>query len=122
MTSLMKIATFAAVCLLLVMAGCDGGSTDGPSESGPEVIVVAEAPTTPTLKPTHMSTASSAIPKTEFTSVSAGRHHTCGVRTDGSVACWGNDEWGQSTPPTGEGLFRSALDIFIHAGSGRAAW
>ena len=39
----------------------------------------------------------------EFISVSAGGwgHHTCGVTTDGSVECWGNDEWGQSTPPSG---------------------
>ena len=27
--------------------------------------------------------------KGEFASVSAGEGHTCGVRTDGSVACWG---------------------------------
>ena len=26
----------------------------------------------------------------EFTSVSAGYLHTCGVRTDGAVACWGS--------------------------------
>ena len=40
-----------------------------------------------------------------FISVSAGDDHTCGVRETGSVACWGNDEDGQSTPP--EGLFIS---------------
>ena len=34
-------------------------------------------------------------------SVSAGGVHTCGVRTGGSVECWGNDEEGQSTPPSG---------------------
>ena len=43
-----------------------------------------------------------------FDSVSTGRDHTCGVRTDGSVACWGsnedldgNDRYGQATPPQG---------------------
>ena len=40
-----------------------------------------------------------------FISVSAGDDHTCGVRETGSVACWGNDEDDQSTPP--EGLFIS---------------
>jgi hypothetical protein len=31
--------------------------------------------------------------------VSAGPGHTCGLKTDGSVACWGLDNYGQSTPP-----------------------
>ena len=29
-----------------------------------------------------------------FVSVSAGRDHTCGVRSDGSVACWGRQARG----------------------------
>ena len=36
-----------------------------------------------------------------FDSVSAGRDHTCGVRSDGSVACWGSNEDGEATPPAG---------------------
>ena len=41
-----------------------------------------------------------------FVSVSAGGSHTCGVRIDGSVACWGSNYWGsdyygQATPPAG---------------------
>ena len=38
-----------------------------------------------------------------FTSVSAGRGHTCGLRTDGSVICW-DAAWnhnGETTPPVG---------------------
>ena len=35
-------------------------------------------------------------------SVSAGYLHTCEVKSDGTVVCWGNDEWGQATPPPGE--------------------
>ena len=41
-------------------------------------------------------------PTGEFASVSAGGIHTCGVKTDGSVACWGYDDSGQATPPAGE--------------------
>ena len=39
----------------------------------------------------------------DFASVSAGTwQHTCGVRRDASVACWGDDIFGQVTPPIGE--------------------
>ena len=40
-------------------------------------------------------------PADSFDSVSAGWQHTCGVRSDGSVACWGSDRFGQATPPAG---------------------
>ena len=29
-----------------------------------------------------------------FTQISAGVNHTCGLRTDGSVTCWGNNSFG----------------------------
>ena len=41
-------------------------------------------------------------PAGEFASVSAGLFHTCGVRRDGAVACWGDDESGEATPLAGE--------------------
>ena len=40
-------------------------------------------------------------PAGSFVSVSAGWGHSCGVRADGSVACWGRDRSGQSSPPEG---------------------
>ena len=40
-----------------------------------------------------------------FVSISTGSYHTCALRTDGSVACWGDDMYGQmfgqATPPAG---------------------
>ena len=36
-----------------------------------------------------------------FTQVSAGGYHTCGLKTDGTMACWGYDLHGIATPPTG---------------------
>jgi VCBS repeat-containing protein len=34
-------------------------------------------------------------------SVDAGESHSCGVRTDGTLACWGWDFYGQADPPAG---------------------
>ncbi len=36
-----------------------------------------------------------------FSSVSAGWYHSCGVTSDGSVACWGYAAFGRATPPPG---------------------
>ena len=33
--------------------------------------------------------------------VTAGIYHTCGLKTDGTLACWGDNSDGQSTPPAG---------------------
>src|SRR6266566_2174709 len=33
--------------------------------------------------------------------VSAGHSHTCALRTDNTVVCWGSDNFGQATPPAG---------------------
>ena len=33
--------------------------------------------------------------------VSAGGRHTCGVRSDDAIVCWGSNAAGQSSPPAG---------------------
>ena len=43
-----------------------------------------------------------------FLSVSSGWSHTCGVRSGGSVACWGDDHYGRATPPAGSFVSVSA--------------
>ena len=50
--------------------------------------------------------------------VSAGGKHTCGVRVDGSVDCWGDNEHGQSTLPEGE--FASVSAGWVHTCGVRA--
>jgi alpha-tubulin suppressor-like RCC1 family protein len=40
-------------------------------------------------------------PADTFSQVSAGDSHTCGLKTDGTVACWGFNGNSQATPPAG---------------------
>ena len=37
----------------------------------------------------------------DWIAVSAGGDHTCGIRADGAVDCWGDDSVGQASPPPG---------------------
>ena len=47
-----------------------------------------------------------------FASVSAGNSHNCGVKTDGSVACWGSsNNGGELTPPSGSFASVSAAGL-----------
>ena len=41
-----------------------------------------------------------------FTEISSGANHACGLRANGSIACWGSNTSGQATPPT-TGVFTS---------------
>ena len=52
--------------------------------------------------------ATTSVSTRDFNAVSAGAFHTCGVKTDGAVACWGEPEGGRATPPAGEFLSVSA--------------
>ena len=38
---------------------------------------------------------------TTYKDVSAGGKHSCGLSTDGTITCWGNDDDGQANAPSG---------------------
>ena len=96
----------------LVACGDDGGSTEQPSneETTPtsETVGGTPASTPPTAAPAAYSGAEAV----SFTAVSAGEYHTCGLLTDATVVCWGANDWGQSTSPTG--TFASVSTFLDH--------
>ena len=60
-------------------------------------------------------------PAGSFSAVSAGGAHSCGVRTDGTLACWGSNVDGQASPPAGTFSRRSAPAASTAAASGPTA-
>ena len=74
---------------------------DGNTEGASAFSVTEGEATEPIATPAP--TAPPAPTASSFVSVSAGGYHTCGLSSDGSVACWGyNGDWnGQATPPSG---------------------
>ena len=40
------------------------------------------------------------VPDVSLTQISCGGYHVCGVNADHTVVCWGDNTYGQSTPPT----------------------
>ena len=118
--------TAAIVALAAVMALAVCGDKPSPSATAPSTAILesaesqavtseatpsatADTPSavmpTPTETPAATPEATPAPevkPAQTFTSISAGGGHTCGVITDGSAACQGNNDWGQSTPHFGE--------------------
>ena len=48
-------------------------------------------------------------PDDEIMQVAAGNHHTVALLTDGSVACWGRNNSGQCTVPSGIGTLENPV-------------
>jgi hypothetical protein len=45
--------------------------------------------------------AASSAPAGSFTAVTAGEEHSCALRMDKTLVCWGRSKGGQATPPAG---------------------
>ena len=88
-----------------ISGGARGGQAEPPGGSFASVST-GRAP----------ASGSTDTPANAFASVSAGGYHTCGVRVDRSVECWGSDislySSGQASPP--DGSFTSVSAGWTH--------
>ena len=51
------------------------------------------------VEPNNTARLETEVVRERFQSISSGPLHTCGLKTDGSVVCWGSNELGQLDPP-----------------------
>ena len=104
------LAALSALFVLLALGACRGDNPAPPPAATADASTATPAATpspTPKPMPTLVAETPSEDPG-EFTSVSAGRSHTCGVKTDGQVVCWGDARFGPATPPHGSFVSVSA--------------
>ena len=81
---------------------CWGEDSDG--QSTPPVLAQTDGRAVPEGSDSQVSEELLSPESSEplkFASVSAGDRQTCGVTTDGSVECWGDDRRSGSSPPGG---------------------
>jgi alpha-tubulin suppressor-like RCC1 family protein len=82
---------------------------------GLAIAVLSIAQPRTSLAASHVDTGAMA------TQVSAGHDFTCAILLDGSLACWGKNSFGQSTPPSGTFTQVSAGDGLLEGGVVRRA-
>ena len=65
-------------------------------------ITVSATTTTPPPTPTTAAPTTTVSTHGQFSTITAGWDHTCGLRTDGTITCWGNNNYGQADAPGGQ--------------------
>ena len=93
----LALAVGIMLALLAAVLATAGVAAAGGTEPWAESPVGAQSVQLP--PGTDRAEPASVAPR--FRQVSAGNGHTCGVLTDGEVACWGTNEHGEATPPSG---------------------
>ena len=51
-------------------------------------------------------------PEGEYVAIAAGCSHSLALKSDGSIVGWGNNEYGQATPPEGNDFIAIAAGHF----------
>ena len=108
---LARLGQALLVGLTLIIVACGNEATAVPAATdAPAAPVATSAPAATTAPRATTVPAATEQPSIPFSSVSAGQEHICGVKTDGSVVCWGDDRERQARPPGGSFASVSAGD------------
>lgn len=67
-------------------------------------VGTSDAIPTPTPEPTPEPTPNP-TPSARYTEISSGANHVCAIATDGSIMCWGSDDFGQRSKRPQSGVF-----------------
>ena len=94
-----------ALAMLAAIACGDGGGERSASSTAPPGTL-SPLSTAPTAEPAVVggqptSIELNTLTQQKFATVSAGFFHTCGLKTDGTIACWGSHGSGEYAPPSG---------------------
>ena len=66
---------------------------------GSEVIRIADGAYSPVWSPSTWRGSPANQQTLHLKQITVGDHHSCGLETDGRVVCWGNNDFGQASPP-----------------------
>ncbi len=102
-SSILALRPYILLAVAFLVA-CDGGesteqaipTTDGGQTTVQPTSTTNSGPVTGQLTPTEGRAAAGCA------TLSSGRRHTCGLREDSSVMCWGDNQYGQASPPERE--------------------
>ena len=100
---LRRAACIAAV-LVLTAAACSGDDAEQPDRAGTEGSGKVESGDTDSSTLAEAANGSGTPERLgggRFSAVAAGSRHTCALRTDGTVECWGLDHAGLLDAPSG---------------------
>ena len=112
-----------AICWLLgaTLAACGGATsddtpmdTDAPGDNSPGNADTGNADTGSGLQDPSQDAGGAPAPEptgpARYTQISANNGHTCALTTAGGIRCWGENDFGESDAPNGEG--------FVHVSAG----
>ena len=117
--------TGATTGQVLTFDGTNVGWEDPAAGGNPPCVVASSSPTENWARVECGASVLALRLATQFADLDGGSGHTCGVDADGGLRCWGNNHYGQATPPAGSfvqvsaGFYHSCA---VEAGGAVACW
>lgn len=92
-----EVREHRGVCGLRTLSGSEETRLSKPPEPEPTLPPVDATPL-PTIEPEPIPTLTAT---SQFTDISVGFNYSCGLKVDRTIACWGDNQYGQANPPSG---------------------